>query len=129
LRDPTSRSERIDSHSVSADSGDTETSSIELRRQAAALNHLLGEIGLDSGVQTQWWNLVGHEELGGRTATEAWLAGDERAVRDLVESWYSSTRASGQRALINENLLADLRKKIAKLDLEYGSSSSMHRSA
>jgi hypothetical protein len=114
---------------VNADSENTETSNSEQHRQAAALYHLLGEIGLDSGEQTQWWNLVGHEELGGRTATEAWLAGDAQAVRMLVESWYASTRAAGQRALGNEKLLAELRQKLAHLDVEYRSSNTLHRTA
>ena len=114
---------------VNADSEDIETSNIERHRQAAALNHLLGEIGLDPGQQTQWWNLVGHEELGGRTATEAWLAGDAQDVRMLVESWYASTRAAGQRALADDTLLGELRQKLAQLDLEYGSSNTMHRTA
>ena len=122
-------SEVIDLVTVNADSEDTETSDTEQHRQAAALNHLLGEIGLDSGEQTQWWNLVGHEELGGRTATQAWLAGDAEAVRLLVESWYESTRAAGRRALGNDGLLAELRQKLARLDLEYGSSNALHRTA
>jgi hypothetical protein len=114
---------------VTADSEGSETSNIELNRQAAALNHLLGEIGLDSGEQTQWWNLVGQVELGGRTATQAWLAGDAQAVRTLVESWYATTRAVGQRALANDKLLAELRQELAQLDLEYGSSNTLHRTA
>ena len=103
---------------VNADSEDIEPSNIERHRQAAALSHLLGEIGLDPGQQTQWWNLVGHEELGGRTATEAWLAGDAQDVRMLVESWYASTRAAGQRALADDTLLGELRQKLAQLDTE-----------
>jgi hypothetical protein len=114
---------------MSTDSEGTETSNAERRRQEAALSYLLGEIGLDSGEQTQWWNLVGHKELGGRTATEAWLAGDAQAVRALVESWYSSTQAAGQRALGNDELLARLRHKLMQLDSEYPSSSTLHRTA
>jgi hypothetical protein len=105
----------------------TTPSEIERSRQAAAVNHLLGEIGLASGEQTQWWNLVGHEQLGGRTATQAWLAGDSESVRALVESWYRSTRAAGQKVLEDKERLADLRRKLADLDRRYSSSSEVHR--
>jgi len=44
----------------------------------------------------------------------------------LVESWYASTRAAGQRALADDRLLGELRQKLAQLDLEYGSSNTLH---
>ena len=107
----------------------TTPSEIERNRQAAAMDHLLGEVGLATGEQTQWWNLVGHEELGGRTATQAWLAGDSESVRVLVESWYTSTRVVGQKALEDEEFLVDLRRKLADLDRRYSSSIKVHRTA
>jgi hypothetical protein len=114
---------------MSPGSDRTDSSDIERQRQAAAVNHLLGEIGLASGEQTQWWNLVGHKELGGRTATEAWLAGETETVRTLVEGWYAATRAAGQRALEDDELLTDLRRKLSDLESRYGSSNTLHRTA
>ncbi len=57
----------------------------EIHRQAAAVNHLFGQIGLSGDEPTEWWNLVAHRELGHRTATQAWLADDTETVRALVE--------------------------------------------
>jgi hypothetical protein len=65
---------------------------LERQRRAAALNHLLGEIGLsrpDDG--PKWWNLVQHLALGKRTATQVWLAGETEAGRDLGERWVIRT--------------------------------------
>jgi len=101
--------------------GPNPPSAIEQQRQAAALNHLLGEIGLTSAEQTKWWNLVGYEELGGRTPTQAWLAGDEDSVRALVEQWYEASHAAAARLIGNEQYLLDLRRKLKELDDKYGS--------
>ena len=101
--------------------GPNPPSAIERQRQAAALNHLLGEIGLTSAEQTKWWNLVGYEELGGRTPTQAWLAGDEDSVRALVEQWYEASHAAAARLIGNEQYLLDLRRKLKELDDKYGS--------
>jgi hypothetical protein len=107
----------------------TDKSDTERQRPSAALNHLLGEIGLPAGEVTQWWNLVGHQELGGRTATEAWLAGDTDEVRLLIEGWYVATRTAGQRAREDTALLTELRRKLSELDAHYGSSNTLHRTA
>jgi hypothetical protein len=39
------------------------TIALERNRQASALNHLLGEIGLSRNEETAWWNLVAQPEL------------------------------------------------------------------
>lgn len=96
-------------------------SDIERQRQAAALNHLLGEIGLTSDEQTKWWNLVSYEELGGRTPTQAWLAGEEDSVRALVEQWYEASNAAAARLIGNDEYLLHLRRKLKELDEKYGS--------
>ena len=57
---------------------------LENGRRAAAVSHLLGQIGLTTPEQTRWWNHVAHHELGGRTATQAWLAGDIDDVKALL---------------------------------------------
>ena len=101
--------------------GPNPPSAIERQRQAAALNHLLGEIGLTSAEQTKWWNLVGYKELGGRTPTQAWLAGDENSVRALVEQWYEASHAAAAQLIGNEQYLLDLRRKLKELDDKYGS--------
>lgn len=97
----------------------------EIHRQAAALNHLLGEIGLSSNEQTQWWNLVAHRELGNRTATQAWLAGDTEAVKALVGRWYDATKSAANRASGTPEFLVVLRERLAELDQRFFS--SLHR--
>jgi hypothetical protein len=101
----------------------------EAQRQAAAINHLLGEIGLTHEEQTTWWNLVAHHELGGRTATAAWLAGDTDGVRTLVEAWYAASTAAGRRAASNPEVLALLRRQLSELDDRAAHKGRVHRSA
>jgi hypothetical protein len=109
---------------------DENTSSPEDRhRQAAALNHLLGEIGLSKGEQSQWWNLVAHAELGGRTATQAWLAGDAESVTAIVEQWYAASTEAAGRASHDPEFLAHLRQKLADLDKRVLRGGPLHRSA
>jgi hypothetical protein len=84
--------------------GQNALSDIERQRQAVALNHLLGEIGLTSVEQTKWWNLVRYEELGLRTPTQALLAGEEDSVRALVEQWYEASRAAPARLIGMNNI-------------------------
>ena len=99
------------------------------RRQAAALNHLLGQIGLSTDERAQWWNLVAHSEVGGRTATQAWLAGDADAVTALVEQWYTASSDAAGRAGRDPEFLALLRRKLADLDERASRGGSLHRSA
>lgn len=102
-----------------------ENSGVERQRQAAALNHLLGEIGLTGASQTRWWNLVGHPELGGRTATQAWLDGDHEAVRSLVEKWYAATKSAAERVAGSPSLLRELRERLGRIP----DGGRLHRSA
>jgi hypothetical protein len=67
----------------------TPDSGHEAQRRAAAINYLLGLIGLSDGRETVWWNHRIYDELGGHTPTQAWLAGDVQAVEQLVRGWYT----------------------------------------
>ena len=66
----------------------------ESQRKAAAVNYLLDQIGLSEGRGTEWWNHQTYSELGDRTPTQAWLAGDEEGVRRLVGDWYRATQSA-----------------------------------
>lgn len=88
----------------------------EAGRRAAAVNHLLGQIGLTASEQTGWWNFVAHDELGGRTATQAWLAGDTDGVRALVDRWYAASERAAREARSDPKRIAELRAQLASLE-------------
>ena len=92
------------------------TIALERNRQASALNHLLGEIGLSRNEETAWWNPVAQPELGNRTATRAWLDGDIEQVIALVEHWYEQSKSAANRASNSPEFLASLRKKLSEID-------------
>lgn len=54
--------------------------------EAARLNELLRAAGFTDAAVTLWWDQLPHRELEGRTAGQAWLAGDRERVTDLVKS-------------------------------------------
>jgi hypothetical protein len=95
----------------------TDPNSQELNRRAAAVSEILGRIGL-SGVArntTEWWNLVGYKELGGRTPTQAWLAGDYESVEQLVLEWFDRSEEAADRARGDDaflHMLAERRRTI-----------------
>ncbi len=99
------------------------------QRQAAALNHLLGEIGLATDEQAAWWNFSVHEDLGGQTPTQAWLAGDADAVRAVVEKWYAATIDAQRRTAADPEMMAMLRRRLAELDERYPGRGQVRRSA
>jgi hypothetical protein len=95
----------------------SETDPREQNRRAAAVNEILGRIGLSAAESTDWWNLSAYEELGGRTATQAWLAGDHDAVERLVLSWYDRSEEAAQRARDDRTfleMLEERRRALAK---------------
>jgi len=101
----------------------------ESQRQAAALNHLLGEIGLATPEQTRWWNFVTYPELGDRTPTQAWLAGDIENVTALVKSWYNASEEGARRAAADPEFLAMLRRRLSELEERNERGGPVHRSA
>ena len=101
----------------------------EMHRQTAALDHLLGEIGLSRNDQITWWNLVAQRELGNRTATQAWLAGDTEAVKALIERWYESSKLAASRVSGSPEFLVLLREKLAELEKRPFGSGTIRQSA
>jgi hypothetical protein len=87
----------------------------ESQRKAAAINYLLGQIGLSKGRETEWWNHRSYPELGNRTPTQAWLAGDEDGVRKLVDTWYGETQSSIDQHRSDPEFMAMLRRKAKAL--------------
>ena len=83
----------------------------ESQRKAAAINYLLGQIGLSNGRETEWWNHRRYPELGDRTPTQAWLAGDEDAVRALVDKWYAETQEAVEEHRGDPDFLSMIRRK------------------
>jgi hypothetical protein len=105
------------------------SSSGDAGRRAAALNHLLGQIGLSKDEQTEWWNLVVHADLGGRTATQAWLAGDIQGVTSLVERWYAASTDAAARAATIPAFVAQMRQRLVTLNERARRDGPLHRTA
>lgn len=91
----------------------------EAQRQRAALYHLLGEIGLTKPGEYRWFNSSTHPELGGRTPTEAWLAGNHEGVKSLVLSWSEATTRARHRVVEDPERMAFMRRRLAELDKRY----------
>lgn len=87
----------------------------ESQHRAAAINYLLGQIGSSIGIETEWWNYQSYAELGGRTPTQAWLAGDEDDVRKVVDKWYADTQSAIDQHRRDPEFMAMLRRKIETL--------------
>jgi hypothetical protein len=92
----------------------------ESQRRAAAINVLLGQIGLSDGKETEWWNFRSYEELGGRTPTQAWLAGDENDVEQLVRQWYLETERTLEERRGDPRYMSMLRDKLVTLKAKSG---------
>ncbi|MGH9243065.1 MAG: hypothetical protein ACRD29_01860 [Acidimicrobiales bacterium] len=54
--------------------------------EAVRLNELLLAAGFTDEAVTLWWNQLAHVELDGRTAHQAWVAGEHERVSDLVKA-------------------------------------------
>jgi len=73
--------------------------------------------------------LVGHQELGGRTATGAWLAGDTDEVRLLIEGCMSLLEPPGKELVKTRRSSRNSDGSCSELDAQYGSSNTLHRTA
>src|SRR5258708_9078359 len=62
---------------------------------ARRLNEILRSVGYTDDAITVWWNHVGHAELGGRTAVQAWQREDYDAVVTLVQT-QAADRGDGE---------------------------------
>jgi hypothetical protein len=85
-----------------------------------ALNVLLDQIAHSEGKETEWWNFQTFDELGRRTPTQAWLAGDEKAVEQLVRGWYLETKRNLDAMRRDPRVMQMIRDKIAALDAKSG---------
>jgi hypothetical protein len=88
---------------------------IEANRRAAALNELLRQIADSTGAVTEWWNFSRYEQLGDRTPTQAWLAGDHELVEKLVRDWYAASEAAADRHRNDPEFMAMIREKSSAL--------------
>jgi hypothetical protein len=98
----------------------TASSGNESQHRAAALNVLLGQIGLSEGKETEWWNFRVYDELGGRTPTQAWLGGDKKAVERLVRGWHSETQRGLEERRHDPEFMRMLRDKLLALRSKSG---------
>ncbi len=83
----------------------------------AAIDDLLDRIAASTGGADEWWNRSAYEELGGRTPTEAWLAGDRDGVVRVILEWYQKTEESAERIRNDPTtlqMIEDRRRSIAE---------------
>lgn len=78
---------------------------IEQARRQAAIDELVNRIATSSGDSDEWWNASTHEELGGRTPTEAWLAGDHDGVMRMIAGWYQKSDERAEQILNDPAML------------------------
>jgi hypothetical protein len=88
----------------------------EAERRAAAISDLLNRIELSDGNATEWWNHRTYPQLGGRTPTEAWQAGDHQGVRELIDHWYAETERTIDERRRDAAYMAMLRRKVDALN-------------
>jgi hypothetical protein len=88
---------------------------IEANRRTAAFNELVHAIAHSTGEPTEWWNYSRYEQLGDRTPTEAWLAGDHEAVEQLLMDWYAASEAAVERHRNDPEFMAMIREKSTAL--------------
>ena len=84
---------------------------IQDNRRAAALNDLLQAIAHSTGAATEWWNFSRYAQLGDRTPTEAWHAGDHKAVEQLVMEWHAVSEAAAERHRNDPEFMAMILEK------------------
>ncbi len=92
----------------------------ESQGRAAALSVLLDQIGLSEGRESEWWNFRTYDELGGRTPTQAWSAGDKEQVEQLVQRWFAETDGALAARRANPEFMDMLRGKLAALRAKSG---------
>jgi hypothetical protein len=87
----------------------------EANRRAAAFRELLQEIARSTGDPSEWWNFSRYEQLGNRTPTEAWLAGDHEAVENLIVEWHAASEAAVERQRNDPEFMDMIREKSTAL--------------
>lgn len=88
-------------------------------KEAARLNETLRAAGFTDEAITLWWNQLAHVELDGRTAYQAWGAGEYQLVTDLVNTkvadgaadreWASRIRAEAAAGAFKGRLAAQVK--------------------
>jgi hypothetical protein len=93
---------------------------MEAGRREIATATLIREIA--EGSPGKWYSSMRFAELGDRTPTETWRAGDHRAVRDLIDKQYADSEATGRRMRSNPAIAELIEKRIAELQGASGTS-------
>jgi hypothetical protein len=79
---------------------------------AEALADILDRIA--NGSPADWFNAVVYDQLGDRTPTEAWRAGEHEAVAHLVDGWYLATDSVVEEARRDPRMMAILEARSAQ---------------
>ena len=89
-------------------------------REAATINHLLGNAGYSAAAITKWWNSAASEELDSQTPLRVWQRGDYepviRLVDMLMQRELDKNHEAWQRATPAATVLARLRERLDAAD-------------
>ncbi len=114
---------------MSGDASTTGDENCDVERELA-VRQLLADIEASAASgEANWWDSVPHGELGGRTVSDAWRAGDNEAVIALVALWYHRSIEGQRRMLLDESLMAELRRRADDANNRYGPYDAVSRSA
>jgi hypothetical protein len=84
---------------------------------------------ISNGNNRDWWNMTTYPELGDRTATEAWQAGDHAAVELLIDKWYAEAEAHAERRRNDPKFMAMIERRSEELDAKRAEADKHRRSA
>ncbi len=96
-----------------------ELTTTEAQHRIEATEQLLAEMRAPTAnggvaVARAWWDGK-YQQLDDRTPTEALAAGDEAAVRALIDEWYAASERTAEKLRSDPKAMARIDAKVAEL--------------
>jgi hypothetical protein len=84
---------------------------------------------IENGNALDWFNMTTYAELGDRTPTDAWQAGDHQVVELLIDKWYADSEASAERHRNDPKFMAMIDRRREAMDAARSIADKQRRSA
>jgi hypothetical protein len=84
---------------------------------------------IENGTPIDWFNRTNYPEIGDRTPTEAWQAGDHEALERLIDQWYAEAEAHTERRLNDPKFSAIIESRREALAAKRSTEASKRNSA